>query len=417
MQQNRGTVLFIGVHWPEPSTGAGTRMLQLINFFSTTGYQVVFASSAAETELSYALEELNVKREHIELNSSSFDVFISDLAPIIVVFDRFLTEEQFGWRVSEQLPKALRILDTEDLHSLRIARSEAFKNKIPFTIQAWLENDTTKREVASIYRCDMSLIISSYELSLLKDVLKIDDSIVFHLPFMVQRTSKKVLDAYPSFEERRDFMCIGNGKHAPNIDAVKWLKTQIWPLIHQQLPKSKLVIYGAYLSQQIKEMHQPKEGFYIAGFATDLEGTFTKARINLAPLRFGAGQKAKLLDAMCFGTPSITTFIGVEGMTNGLAFNGIIANDTAAFANAAVSLYSDKDQFLKAQQNGYQIVANNFDTVRLSKELETTISKILKNLKKHREFNFIGSLLRHQSLQSTKYMSKWIEEKAKIKKA
>tara|TARA_R110002051_G_scaffold130577_2_gene204454 strand:+ start:64913 stop:66160 length:1248 start_codon:yes stop_codon:yes gene_type:complete len=415
MLQNRSTVLFIGVHWPEPSTGAGTRMLQLIHFFSTTGCQVVFASTAAETELSFALDEFNVKRLPIELNSSSFDVFICDLAPDIVVFDRFLTEEQFGWRVSEQVPNAMRILDTEDLHSLRISRSEAFKKNIPFTIQAWLENDITKREIASIYRCDMSLIISSYELSLLKDVLKIDDSILFHLPFMVQKTSKKVLDAYPSFEERRDFMCIGNGKHAPNIDAVKWLKTEIWPLIHQQLPDSKLLIYGAYLSQQIQEMHQPKEGFYVAGFATDLEQTFTKARINLAPLRFGAGQKAKLLDAMCFGTPSITTLIGVEGMTNGLAFNGLIADDTEAFANAAVSLYLDKDQFLKAQQNGYQIVTRNFDTVGWSKELKITISKILKDLKKHREFNFIGSLLRHQSLQSTKYMAKWIEEKAKIK--
>ena len=86
-----------------------------------------------------------------------------------------------------------------------------------------------------------------------------------------------------------------------------------------------------------------------------------------------------------------------------------------AFANAAVSLYLDKDQFLKAQQNGYQIVTRNFDTVGWSKELKITISKILKDLKKHREFNFIGSLLRHQSLQSTKYMAKWIEEKAKIK--
>lgn len=404
-------VLFIGVHWPEPSTGAGTRLMQLIQFFLSNNYQVIFASTASESELSYDLSAVKVKKVQIELNNSSFDVFVSDLAPNIVVFDRFITEEQFGWRVAEYAPNALRMLDTEDLHSLRATRFEAFKNSLPFTMDLWLENDTTKREIASIYRCDMSLIISSFEMTLLKDIVKIDGDLLLHLPFMIEDVTKEEIVKYPSFEVRKDFIFVGNGKHIPNVDAIKWLKTAIWPLIHKQLPESKLYIYGAYLPQQIQEMHQPQQGFYISGYVKDLQSTFTTARINLAPLRFGAGQKGKLLDAMRFGTPSITTTIGVEGMITDLPFNGKIADDETEFAKVAVALYNDKDQFLSAQQNGFEIVHTDFSANELSKKLLKTINQIQSDLKKHRSTNFIGSLLRHQTLQSTKYMSRWIEEK------
>jgi len=404
-------VLFIGVHWPEPSTGAGTRIMQLIKVFLSANYQVIFASSASESDLSYPLEDYKIKKVLITLNSVSFDAFITDLQPNLVVFDRFLTEEQFGWRVAENAPKAVQILDTEDLHSLRAVRFEAFKKNIPFSIDLWMENDISKREIASIYRCDVSLIISSYEMLLLKDTVKLDVSLLHYLPFMVESLSKEVIDSHPDFEDRKDFIFIGNGKHTPNIDAIIWLKNVLWPLIKKQLPESNVHIYGAYLPQQILQMHQPKDGFHILGYAADLKIIFSTARVNLAPLRFGAGQKGKLVDAMRFGTPSITTSIGVEGMTNGLPFNGLVTDDELEFANAAVALYTSKTEFLSAQQNGYKTLRVNFEITELSKKLLEKIIEIQQDLQLHRNKNFIGSLLRHQTLQSTKYLAKWIEEK------
>ena len=116
----------------------------------------------------------------------------------MVLFDRFLTEEQFGWRVADNCPQALRVLDTEDLHSLRHVREQCFKKEIPFTTDAWLADDKTKREIASIYRCDLSLIISSYEMELLTEVLKIDKSLLLLLPFMVNEIGNDTsLITYP----------------------------------------------------------------------------------------------------------------------------------------------------------------------------------------------------------------------------
>ena len=73
------------------------------------------------------------------------------------MFDRFMVEEQFGWRVAEQCPNALRILDTEDLHCLRKGREKAIKDQALFD-KSYLFNDISKREIASIYRCDLSLL-------------------------------------------------------------------------------------------------------------------------------------------------------------------------------------------------------------------------------------------------------------------
>ena len=119
--------------WPEPkSSAAGSRMMQLINVFLSEGYAITFASPCAKSENAFNLDSLGVTQKEIELNNSSFDDFISELKPDIVVYDRFMIEEQFGWRVVENCPEALRILDTEDLHCLRKGREQAFKDKKTF---------------------------------------------------------------------------------------------------------------------------------------------------------------------------------------------------------------------------------------------------------------------------------------------
>ena len=116
-------VLFIGLVWPEPtSSAAGFRMMQLIETFLDRSYQITFASAAAKSPYSAPLKSLSIVEQPIVLNSDSFDDFITQLQPDIVVFDRFMIEEQYGWRVAQQCPSALRVLDTEDLHLLRQAR-------------------------------------------------------------------------------------------------------------------------------------------------------------------------------------------------------------------------------------------------------------------------------------------------------
>ena len=408
------TVLIIGYVWVEPnSSAAGGRMLQIIHEFLKKNWRVVFASPAQKGEKAASLSSLGIDEVAIELNSDSFDNFISNLNPTIVMFDRFMMEEQFGWRVVENCPDALRILDTEDLHCLRKVRENAIKKNIKFSRTSLLTSEIAKREIASILRCDLSLIISTYEMELLKDVFKIDESLIYHLPFLLTKISKKIEEKWKSFGDRKHFTIIGNFLHAPNVDAVLLLKKKIWKQIRKQLPKAELHVYGAYPTQQILELHNKKEGFLIKGYTTNPKQVVNDCKVVLAPLRFGAGIKGKLTEAMQCGTPSVTTTIGAEGMHGNLPWNGFITDDFNVFSEKAVALYSEKKTWEKAQKNGVEIINNLYDKKFLGTLFTDRVVALQNNLKLHRTNNFLGSMLYHKTLQSTKYMSKWIQEKNK----
>ena len=241
------TLLIIGFVWPEPkSSAAGSRMLQLITQFQKQDYTIVFVSAANKSENTFDLSTIGVKTQDILLNDSSFDIFINEVNPDVVLFDRFMVEEQYGWRVAEQCPNAIRILDTEDFHGLRKGREAALRANEEFSIM-YLHNDTTKREIASIYRCDLSLIISEAEMDILTKEFKIDHSLLYYLPFLLEPISDTTKKQLPSFEERAHFITIGNFLHSPNYDTILYLKQTIWPLIKQELPKAELHIYGCLL--------------------------------------------------------------------------------------------------------------------------------------------------------------------------
>ena len=405
-------VLIIGFVWPEPnSSAAGGRMVQLISIFKEQGFEVTFASPAMDSDYMVDLNSLGVKKKSIALNCSSFDVFVKELNPSIVLFDRFMIEEQFGWRVAENCPNALRLLDTEDLHCLRLARQKAFKENRPFSTDDLLEEDVAKREIASILRCDVSLMISVYERELLQTVFKIDSNLLYYLPLLLEPIEDSMIQKSPSFEERNNFVFIGNFLHEPNWNAVQYLKETIWPLIRKQIPEAVLHIYGAYPSQKVLQLHQPKQGFYIMGRADDSQEVVKNARVVLAPLRFGAGIKGKLLEAMQCGTPSVTTTIGAESMCGDLPWNGFVTDNPQVFADKAIELYQEKLLWLKAQKNGFEIVEKRYLKSVFENDFVEHILETQTHLKQHRLHNFMGSMLQHHTLTSTKYMSRWIEEK------
>ncbi len=409
------SILIIGTVWPEPtSSAAGSRMLQLIKAFQKEyeNVEITFSSAAAFNENSFDLNTIQVKTKNIKLNDSSFDEFVKELQPSIVVFDRFMTEEQYGSRVNENCPDALLILDTEDLHFLRKVREQAWKKNIPYN-EIDFTSEETLRELASIYRCDISLIISEAEIELLKSKFNIPETLLFEIPFMVPAITAEWKSSLPSFENRSNFVFIGNFWHEPNYNAVLYLKQSIWPLIRKELPQAELHIYGAYGSQKVEQLHNEKEGFIYKGRAEDAYEVIKKAKVMLATLRFGAGLKGKLLDAMICGTPQITTPIGAEGMYKNEATPGYISDNELEFAKISVLCYLDKENWTTFQSNGFNIINIHFEETILSKKFIEKINTIYPNLEKHRNSNFVGKMIKMQQLNSTKYFTKWIEEKNK----
>lgn len=408
-------VLMIGYVWPEPnSSAAGWRSLAVIESLQQMGAEVVFGCAAASSDQAVDLSELGVKAVPITLNCSSFDQLVAELKPALVVFDRFVCEEQFGWRVAKACPQALRILDTQDLHCLREARQQWVKqaqgrgdaNGVAAS-ELDLHSELALRELASIWRSDLSLVISEAEIELLIEQFGVDAALLQYFPLLLESTDK----VSKGYGQRRHFITLGNFRHAPNWDSLNYLRSEIWPLIRRQLPGVECHIYGAYPPPKAQQLHSDKLGFLLRGWARDSGQVLAGSRILLAPLRFGAGQKGKLLEAMSQGTPSVTTPIGAESMAGPMPWPGEVAQGAAALAEAAVGLYRDPQRWQQAQQQGLALLALRFNREAHSRALQQRLRSLQANLEAHRRGNFIGQMLGHHSLQAQRYMSQWIEAK------
>lgn len=406
-------ILAIGYVWPEPtSSAAGSHIMSILRLFKKQNWTVEFASPAQLTEHSADLKKDGISSQAINLNCDSFDEYIKIFQPDIVLFDRFMMEEQFAWRVEKNCPDALTILDTEDLQCLRFARHQALKANREMTLDD-LFNDIAKREIAAILRSDIALIISSFEMDLLQNTFNVNNELLQYLPFMLDL--KKCPQKTMVFSERKHFMMIGNFRHAPNWDAVLYLQ-EIWPQIRKKIPQAECHIYGAYMPPKASALHNSKTGFLVKGRAENAFTVMEQARVCLAPIRFGAGIKGKLLDAMIMQTPSVTTSVGSEGMCkNKCNWPGAVADNKLDFVEQAVELYWAEKNWKAAQQKATTLLASEYNADVHSKKLIEKINVTLDGLQQHRLNNFTGAMLKHHSLMSTKYMSQWIAEKIKLK--
>ena len=419
-------VLIIGYVWPEPrSSAASGHVMQLIDCFLEQGWQITFASAATEGEHKADLAALGITEVAIALNHSSFDAFISELQPDVALFDQFLMEEQFGWRVEKHCPNALRLLESSDLQSLRHARHQVVKERLDGKPDADLTDyfqtsqeqlftrmattDLAQREIAAIHRSDLSLMVSDVEISLLTERFSVPAAQLHWVPLLVREVPR----CARSFEDRAHFITIGNFRHAPNWDAVLWLKNTVWPLIRAQLTAAQVHVYGAYTPPKAAALHNAAQGFHIMNWAEDALEVMSAARVSLAPLRFGAGIKGKIIDAMVCGTPTVTTPIGAEAMHGERAFPGAVACNAQGLADAAVSLYTDQARWEQAQRDGWQLLPARFDHDRHCTVLVERILALRDTLQAHRTANFTGAMLRHHQHKSTQYMSQWIEAKNK----
>ena len=424
----------IGYVWPEPiSSAAGLRDLALIGQFLRAGWKVHYASPAKPGKFSEMLEIMGVPTFSCEANDPRFDAYVRELQPDVVLFDRFVIEEQFGWRVEENCPDAVRILDMQDFHSLRRARGaaleagpakgwtlarvqDASQDNAEEVIEQFAREDLL-RELSAIYRSDLTLVISSFEMRLLLQRYRVPSELLLlqRLSYGPWKEKSPARQPLPSFEERRHFVSIGNFRHPPNADALRWLRAEIWPKIRKDLPEAELHLYGAYPSREMMEFSDAALGFIVKGPVEDQYATLRRYRALLAPLRYGAGIKGKISDAWSVGTPVVSTPIGAEGMVGDTQWPGEVAGDELSFAESACALYSRPDLWRERSQEGLRAIARYYDAEANRRALLGTIRQVKEDLPERRRSNRIGAMLRQDMRRGTKYFSKWIELKQSLK--
>lgn len=421
--------LFIGYVWPEPeSSAAGVRTLALVEHFRRAGYEIHCASGAKTNLFSERLGQAGAQLHEVRANDSTFDTWVAQLAPEVVIFDRFVIEEQFGWRVEEFSPRSLRVIDLQDLHFLRRAREAAFRAGASLEAvsanRIELDTDDTLREVAAIHRADLSLVISPFETELLREKFGVPEERLLTLGFSV----KDAEDVPVAADSRRaNFAMLGNFRHPPNRDSFDWVRTEIWPLIRKRLPDAELHVYGSYPPKDAMAFDDPRTGFRVKGQCADARATLAEYKVALAPLRFGAGLKGKILDAWRAGTPVVTTPIGAEGMefaaaregttdpsqASARAFAGKVARTTDEVAQLACDLYLDPLEQKRLRALGTRALQELYGWEANQNRLFAAIEGALDDLDARRRRNFVGRMLTHHQMKSLKYFSRWIEEKEK----
>ncbi|MFZ9576800.1 MAG: glycosyltransferase [Bacteroidia bacterium] len=408
-----GNVLYITEFWPDPTqSAAGRRQVQILRILESAGYNVTTASTAHWNE-NQNTTTFTKQRLQLFLNTEQT---VSDLIhhnPKLVIFDRFLQEEKWGWIFDQFLPTCIKITDTSDFYSLRNSREHSITSHTVWNIDSMLEDPVLLRELASIYKCDLNLVISSVEYKLLTQDFKVHPDLILHLPFRILNAEPLAENQRLYWKDRKHIVFIGQYKHAPNRDCIEFIQSNLWPEIMQRIPGIEMHIYGAGFPQAyISKFNAVYTSLQIRGVCNHLHPILNTYRIVFAPLRFGAGQKGKFIDAMCAGTPIITSAIGAEGMWTAHEIPDSIAQNDTDLITLLERVYNNEKKW-KQSQTLFNQVALHLQSNAFENTFVNTLQTLLHTLKSHRHTHILGRILKTEAYAAQRYKYRYIEEKNK----
>ena len=261
-------------------------------------------------------------------------------------------------------PRASVVFDTVDLHFLREQREAELAGT---EAAARIAEKTRAEELALIGQADATLVVSEFERELL-------GGLVPEAPVIVVSNIHSLHPPGRPFEQREGLVFVGGFQHPPNLDAAEWLIDEILPLIRRELPEVELHLIGSKMPERLKSRTAP--GLEVHGFVSDLEPFMNGCRISLAPLRYGAGVKGKVNQAMSHGLPVVATSCAAEGMYTEHGRDILVADDAAAFAAEVCRLYRDGDLWARLAANGRINVERYFSLDAARRSLESLLAEL-----------------------------------------
>jgi GT2 family glycosyltransferase len=361
----RQACLVVDRHLPTPRRDAGSkRLLRMLEHLRELGWLVTFAAyDLADLELSRrALETHGIEvlrnphvtslPRYLRQHGAAFDcVFLGRLG----VAERLLPE------VKRYSPQARVVFDTVDLRSLREKRAGQLRGDAKAIKQA---DRTLQRELELVRQTDATLVTSPVERDFL---LRHEAAATVAVAPTCYRSVRPELE----FERRTGVLFIGGFRHEPNLDAVLWLLDEIWPRVTLLVPGLQLHIIG---EEPPYELSRRAGGLvHIHGFVPDTSSYFERVRLSVAPLRFGAGLKGKVHEALARGLPCVATPVAAEGLGLMPDIHAVLAERASDFAEAIVRLHSDRDLWQRLSVEGRAHVERYFSDAVFRQGLATAL--------------------------------------------
>ncbi|MDO4888433.1 MAG: glycosyltransferase [Actinomycetaceae bacterium] len=249
------------------------------------------------------------------------------------ILSRVAVASEYLLPMSSIVPSAMSIFDTVDLHGLRELRKAELEGD-PVAIRA--ARRTEAIEAGVMRAADHTFVVSPVEQALLAE--RYPD-----VPVSVLGNVHQPVEHRHGPAGREGLAFIGSFQHEPNIDGIEWYLREIDPLVRRALPDIEVRIYGRDAPAWLRDM--ASEHVKFEGYVADLADVYDRARVAIAPLRYGAGVKGKVGEALSWGLPMVTTSIGAEGMDLVDGVTARIADDAEGFARAIVELVGDDRQW------------------------------------------------------------------------
>jgi glycosyltransferase involved in cell wall biosynthesis len=241
------------------------------------------------------------------------------------------------------------VFDTVDLHYMRELRRAAVEGSGELHRLAM---QTKQRELSVIRKSHATIVISEVERTeLAKEVPQANLHVI---PFI-----RDVVGTSVPFAHRRDIMFVGGYLHVPNVDAVVYFCTDVWPLVHAQIPDARFRLIGSNMPPEVKALNAIP-GVCPEGFVQDLGAVFDAVRLSVAPLRFGAGIKGKVASSLSYGVPCVMSPLAAEGMGIESGMCGVVAESPDEWADAIVRVYENEALWNRLSRGGMQLLRDRF---------------------------------------------------------
>ena len=357
-KKDKPTIVVMEAKIPEFDKNAGDKSIwHIINSYLNLNFNVIFAS---DDYLQFEPYSTIMREKGIKLINDfgvlSKNMFFDWLKYNSKNIDYFLlVRPNVSIKYIDEIKKYknIKILYYgQDLHFLREQRDyELTKNKKSLLVSKKFK----KIEQKLIKNAKMSYFPSIVEKEIAKSLSP--KSNVEVVPVYMYKTDNEP-NILP-YEERKDLLFIGGFKHKPNVDGVLWFVDEVFDKIKKEIPNVKFNIVGSNPSGEILKLQS--ENINVLGFVSDeeLSNLYKSTRVVVAPLRFGAGMKGKVVEALYNKCPIVTTSIGAEGI-NKLNKVITIADDAKTFAKKVIELYLNRELNEKNSNNSFKIIENQF---------------------------------------------------------
>jgi len=368
-------ILVIDHCTPTPDQDAGSlTCFEIMRAFKDTGYKVTFIPE--DNFLYMPKETRDLQRIGIEAVYYPFYKSVEEYLQIygqffdVVLIFRGGAASRHLVTVRNYCPTAKVMFHTSDLHFIREKRQIEIEGGSKEK-RANAEQ-TKKTELALINSVDLTIVHSTYERDVLADLAPKANVYVF--PWILDKVG-----CLTSFNQRNGLIFLGGYRHVPNVDAVLYFASQVWPLIREKIPDAVFYAAGSNPPSELLEL-DGKDNIVITGYIEDLQPYFERVRLSVAPIRYGAGIKGKVAMSMAYGVPVVATVCAAEGMGLVDGQNVVIEDNPDEMARKIIELYRDESRWLKLSEQSMAFVEDNYDSKMGRKRVVEMVGNIPKRV-------------------------------------